>query len=229
MVVLNHNFIKSNKHLSFRQILYALAPLTLTRITISFYKVVASRKPCTTLHAKNFKLIYRIRVYFFGGAAWWLLQAGKVVFVLCTLHLSPSLTVWSILESTTILSCTGVDIGDGQKRSKTGAPRQDKSSSSVAMVMTDTDTSANLPAPPTTTEVKMTDDVCYAITKSPFPQHLRDCSRPVDLLRSPRHVVIPMSKNVAYGAVSARPKISESNLMDNVCYGMGPARAMKPE
>ena len=115
-----------------------------------------------------------------------------------------------------VLSGTG-DVGEDQKKSTTRDARQGKSSSSVTMPTIDPENSAsaNLPAPFTTNQMDMTENVCYGLTKRSSAQHVRDSS---SVQGSQKHATITMTENVAYEGVSKPLKISGSDVTENVCY-----------
>ena len=125
----------------------------------------------------------------------------------------------------TVSSLTG-DINDFQKKSYTGASKRDTNSPSIAIPMTEISKTANLPAPPATTQVDMTDNVCYGATKH-SPQHSRSSSFP--LKGSPKRIGTSITDDMVYVAVATPPKISECDLVENVCYGTGPTPDAQPE
>ena len=162
------------------------------------------------------------------GEMWWVRwrdQQDKSCFCLWSQHWPILHTLRGFKDSMTVSSLTG-DIMDFQKKSHTEAARRDTNSPSIAIPMTEMSTTANLPAPPATTQVDMTDNVCYGATKH-SPRHSHSSSFP--LKGSPKRIATSITEDVVYAEIATPPKISECDLVENVCYGMGPTPDAEPE
>ena len=80
---------------------------------------------------------------------------------------------------------------------------------------------AFLGCPKSSAQVEMTGNVCHGVTKPPSPQHTDD-----GLVKSEgwqkTASAIPIAENTVYGAVQSPPTVTESDMTENVCYGLRP-------